>query len=163
MSDDPQTKAELLDRARTSRAAFEQLFTDLTPEQLSVSGVEADWSIKDIIHHVAAWEKLMTQWLIDAKQGSVPDRPAMDGIDALNAEIEALGKAKDPDNILREFHAGWPPAEQAILAMNEDELFRTDFYAWRSGSPLWHMVAGNTFWHYAEHTESITAWRKGQS
>jgi hypothetical protein len=47
-----------------------------------------------------------------------------------------------------------------VNALSEAELTDPQHFAWREGDPLWHMVAANTWWHYKEHRETISAWLK---
>jgi hypothetical protein len=37
-----------------------------------------------------------------------------------------------------------------------------DRFPTRKGSPLWYMVAANTWWHYEEHDEDIKKWLAGR-
>ena len=60
--------------------------------------------------------------------------------------------------VLADFNHFAEEVVQAVGAIPEDLLMRADSLAWRSGSPLWEMVAANTYWHYPEHREAIKHW-----
>jgi hypothetical protein len=42
--------------------------------------------------------------------------------------------------------------------MRDEDLFDPNRFAWRRGSPLWDLVAGDTYEHYNEHMQSIQQW-----
>src|SRR4051812_26770168 len=54
----PKNKAELLDRIRGEHAALEQTIDRLTEEQITAP-VEGQWSVKDMLAHITAWEQVM--------------------------------------------------------------------------------------------------------
>ena len=154
------TKTELLRRVVEGRAALEALLEPIPAEQMLVSGVEADWSLKDILAHIAAWEDKMTA-VFAAVQSSdaTPDWPTTDAaVDQLNADFYAANRDKPLDQVQQEFAAAYPQAYAAVRAMPEADLFDSERYPWREGRPLWYLVGGNTFWHYEEHIPNIKAW-----
>jgi hypothetical protein len=42
--------------------------------------------------------------------------------------------------------------------MHEEELISPQRFAWTQGSPLWQLVAGDTYEHYQEHRAQIQEW-----
>src|SRR5258708_28538867 len=46
------TKAEVIDRLRTTRGELEALLAAMTPEQMRRPGVAGDWSVKDVLAHI---------------------------------------------------------------------------------------------------------------
>ncbi|MCA9971566.1 MAG: ClbS/DfsB family four-helix bundle protein [Anaerolineales bacterium] len=151
------TKETLLAAFRRGREEFETLLSRFDDDQLLQPGVEADWSIKDVMWHITAWERTLCGWLADVSAGRVPaDTTLTDAdVDRMNAEFDAAGRELALAEVQAAFAAAYPQVLEALLAVPEADLIDPERFAWRQGRPLWHMVGGNTFWHYQEHTEPI--------
>jgi hypothetical protein len=156
----PTTKEELLTAVSDHRKVFASLIHSIDPAQMEVPGVEADWSVKDIVAHICSWEASMCRWLETAVRGETPDRPQSEAdIDRMNGDFTAVNAQKSLAMVLAEFDALEAKIVAAVTAVPEDTLFTPGIYAWRPPqSPLWHMVGGNTFWHHEEHAASINAY-----
>jgi uncharacterized protein DUF1706 len=48
--------------------------------------------------------------------------------------------------------------EVIIQAIPEEDLISSQRFAWTKGSPLWQLVAGDTYEHYQEHIGQIQKW-----
>ena len=160
---EPTTKAELLALVQQERKRFADLWRDLASAQMLQSGVEAEWSLKDIVAHVVSWERTMCGWLQTAVSGQTPENlPTSDAIiDQMNADFTAENRHKSLATVLAEFQAGHGQIVDTIARVSEQDLFDPARFDWREERPLWHMVGGNTFWHYAEHADAIQAWLNG--
>ncbi len=157
---EPQTKAELLQYVHDGRVDFLNLINQIPKNRLLERGVESDWSIKDILAHITAWEVKMSEAFAEIQASGVPHSwPETDAdVDALNAEFYAANKDKPLTLVLSEFEDAFPQAVAATEAFSEEDLFDQDRYAWRKERPLWWMVAGNTYGHYGDHVPNIQAW-----
>ncbi|MCP4426141.1 MAG: ClbS/DfsB family four-helix bundle protein [Chloroflexi bacterium] len=157
--DNLQTKAEIFDLITQTRTELEATLARVGEAQMMETGVENGWSIKDILAHIAVWEGWMAQWLTEAIRGEIPDQPQTDEeVDRRNAAAYEANRERPLADILAEFHQVHQEALRAIQAVPEADLFEPGRFLWRKGNPLWHMVGGNTFWHYREHIESIENW-----
>ena len=109
----------------------------------------------------------MTQWLEESLRGDTPNRPGpgstWDGLDTLNEQFYHENQMKSLGQVQREFDEFHQQAMKIIQSMEEHALFDPDRFAWREGDPIWHLVAGNTWWHYQEHRRSITEWMEASS
>lgn len=157
---EPQTKAELLQYVHDGRVDFLNLINQIPKNRLLEKGVESDWSIKDILAHITAWEVKMSEAFAEIQAGGAPHSwPETDAdVDALNAEFYAGNKDKPLAQVLSEFEDAFPQAVAATEALSEEDLFDPDRFAWRKERPLWWMVAGNTYGHYGDHVPNIQAW-----
>ncbi len=108
----------------------------------------------------------MCQWLEESAAGKAPQRPApgltWDDLDKVNLQIYEENKDKPLNEVLSEYHDSYQESLEIIKSFSEDDLIDPDRFEWREGDPLWHMVSGNTFWHYQEHENSIREWIKEQ-
>ena len=53
---DPTNKAELIEQIHTGRAAWEALLAQVPPDRWTAPGVAGDWTLKDVLAHVAFYE-----------------------------------------------------------------------------------------------------------
>lgn len=49
-------KTEILDQIRTTRQQFEEALAQVPAAHLTQPGVNGEWSVKDILAHIAWWE-----------------------------------------------------------------------------------------------------------
>ena len=55
--DAPMIRATFLDSLRSGRATWEALLAQIGADRMMQSGVEGDWSVKDIIAHITWHER----------------------------------------------------------------------------------------------------------
>jgi hypothetical protein len=155
-------KPELLSSIRVAREGLEAVLAQVSEEQMVQSGVEADWSIKDILAHIVSWERSMVRWVGEALQGEVPAMPATDDeVDRLNEQFTQENRDLPLADVLEAFGSSYHDALRVAEATPEEDLLDPDRFAWRACRPLWYVVAANTWWHYDEHQPSIEAWLEG--
>jgi hypothetical protein len=154
-------KTTLLDKIRTRQAEFEALLATLNEDQLTTPGVNGDWSIKDILAHLVAWQKRTLAYLdAAARQGE----PGVESISSdaemndLNARFYAGNKSRPLADVMTDFKNTSARVVAAVEALSADDLFAPDRFTWLRGDPLWEQVAGNTYEHIDEHIGSIQAW-----
>lgn len=157
---EPTAKAELLQFVRNGRVQLTTLISQIPADRMLETGIESDWSIKDILAHIAAWETKMSQVFAEIRTNEAPsDWPTTDeAVNALNAHFYETNRDKSLAQVMSDFEAAYPKALAAAEAMSEADLFDPHRYEWRQGRPLWWMVAGNTYGHYEDHIPNIRAW-----
>src|SRR6478736_7098497 len=101
----PGPRERLLARLDAAWRELNDAFAGLTAEQRQQPGVVADWSIKDLIAHISVWEHEALKHLPLIAQGGRPPKysDTYGGIDAFNAQNEALWRRKSLDEIERDF------------------------------------------------------------
>lgn len=158
--DENLSKTRLLAMALSSRRYFAEQWAGLSEPQFLDPGVEAGWSLKDIIAHVVSWESWMCENLETAVAGGIPVIPQSEAdVDRMNAAFTAENNAKSLAQVLAEFAENEEKIDRAITAVPEEALLQRDYFTWRQGNPLTWMVGGNTFGHYREHAASIQEWQ----
>ncbi len=155
-------KPKLLDLLRAEYAFLERTLTLVPAERRAEPGVEGDWSVKDIVAHLAAWQCRLLGWFAQARRGETPSIPAPgytpEMIDALNARTAAEDRERPWDDILAEFRESYQRCLALAESLSEAELFApTGFRGLIEASP-WKPIADNTYAHYIEHVEPIRAW-----
>ena len=166
--EEPTSKAQILDRIQDERAKLEGILETIPLSKMTIpfAGAslagEGDWSVKDTLAHLSAWEQLMLGWVQTSLDGGTPDRPtpgeSWDDMDLYNERLRQAQEDRPLDEVLAGFHASHQQVLEMLNGLREADLFEPQRYAWRRGDPLWHMVAANTWWHYKEHRETISAW-----
>ena len=68
-------KTELLAMIQSDRAQFDGLLATLSAEQMCQATLENDWSVKDVLAHIAAWERKCVGWIQAGFRGEKPDKP----------------------------------------------------------------------------------------
>lgn len=156
------SKTRILELIASERKTLQATLEGMSETQMTEPGMESDWSVKDILVHIAAWEGMMVGWVEESLRGEVPGRPApglaWGDMDGLNARIYADNKDKTLDEVLGDFQASHQQTLKRVEAMTEEELLDAGRYEWLQGDPMWHLVAANTWWHYKEHHETIVNW-----
>jgi uncharacterized protein (TIGR03083 family) len=158
------TRRELLDAIQKERAVFEAAFAGLTSEQLTTPGVMGEWSVKDILGHVAMWESRLVTILYSVEHGVAPKMlHGQAEVDKVNAESYTEQRERPLDRVLADFHAVHVQLLKRLDTLKKRDLSDSRRFEWMEGEPLEKLVAGDTFEHYAEHRSAIEAWRKSQS
>lgn len=153
-------KKDLMERVQTSWANWKALLAPIPMARYLEPGVEADWSLKDIVAHVAGWENLMAGWMEAVMRDETPEGwpNSNEAVDGINAGLYAENRDKLLADVMVTAAKAHERAVAAVTAVPEANLFAKDMYDWRDGLPLWGLVGGNMFWHYEEHMASIQAW-----
>jgi hypothetical protein len=162
----PQTKADLLARMAQGRAALEQALGQLSEAQLTATGPNGGWAIKDHLFHLAAWERGIAALLQRRPRWAAMglDEAAISNYDEerVNALIYQKNEDRSLVEILADFHEAHRHMLAALDGLSDAELFKP--YAYFTGEaagsdtrPIIGWIIGNTYEHYAEHQAWIEA------
>ncbi len=157
-------KAQLLKDIYTERRRLENNLAVLNAEDMIRPGVTGIWSVKDIVAHLAAWEKLFLDWYFAGIQGRSPSiTPVGMGhkaMNALNQHIYEENKGRNLDDILGEFQSSFQEIATVIEAIPEEDMFVHGRFSWTGKLTLADYIAGNTCSHYAWAKSQIQKWLK---
>lgn len=161
----PPTKTELIDLIRRDRQRLERLIAHAPPDRITQPGVENDWSIKDIMAHVADWEQYVVRRIDAALHGRPLDQRHMPN-DAAMDQINADNIDRSRHHPLDQIQAAFAQSADQVIAvleqLSDDDLWSTTTVSERFNGPLWQHIAVNTYEHYVEHSEPIEAWLRAQ-
>jgi hypothetical protein len=124
-------------------------------------GVESTWSIKDIMAHIAAWERLAHDRIHAALSGEPLKFPLIKGdedVDKFNAEVYERHKARSLDEVSAEFHTSHQTFTAQIEKLEEDFLSRPLPFDWAGKLTAQVVISANTHWHFVEHATAIEKW-----
>jgi uncharacterized protein (TIGR03083 family) len=143
---------------------FDAYLNTLAEEQLTTPTDAAGWTAKDHVIHLAIWEAGIFA-LLNAQprwEGMGIDRETFvsDDFDRMNAVIQQRYRDMALDEVLKTFRDGHQRLVAKIQSMSDEDL-QLPYRHYQPDSdrdaPVWHLISGNTFGHYEEHTPWIAA------
>jgi hypothetical protein len=155
------TRANLLAALHTQHSDLETLIGGLDSHTLTLSGVEGEWSIKDILHHLVYWQGVAIEALRLHTGGEIPPAAIWGDVDQRNARVILEGRAKSLDRARAELQQ----SQAAITALLEklDDTAVQSVFPWTDNVILWEFIGIETFYHYREHIDKIRSWLQARS
>jgi hypothetical protein len=154
-------KGQILDALEDEREKFLEAIEDLSDEALQEPGVVGEWSVKDILCHLSAWEAELVKLLWQAKQGQNPSTVHFAGIpvDEINARWYEAYHSRILEDALSDLEGVRKQTLRRVEKFSDEALNDAQRYPWLQGYPLWEWIANDSFKHEAEHTAQIVEWR----
>jgi uncharacterized damage-inducible protein DinB len=150
--------AELSALIRSTNTRLELLLAQLSVAEINQPGAVGVWSVKDVLAHLAFWERHAISILQSIAQGETPVLGADDETERKNASVVAQYYQRPLAAVI----ADWQQAREELLDALEDlddqMLNDPDYFPWNEGRPLLDRIAGNSFDHEQEHIEQIREW-----
>jgi len=157
----PPNKSALLGAIQKERANFESQLAGLSPSQKETKGVEAEWSIKDIMAHITAWERLAQDRLsaaITDEELMIPVIEGDDFVDVYNAHVYNTHKDMPLGEVENEFQASYLDFLAQIESLDDAFLSGKLPFDWAGDLTAQVLISANSHWHYLEHATSIEKW-----
>ena len=150
----PETQAQrLLERLDAAWTALTDSYAGVSDSLLMESGVVDDWSVKDVLAHVTAWEEEALKHLPLIIAGGIPPRyAAQGGIDAFNARKTQEGRRRSLAEILRRRDQTHARLVEFVPSQPDGAL--------GGRTRARRRLRLDTYAHYPEHTAAIRAWRE---
>ncbi len=155
------TKQELIERIEQDWARLQTALNGLTEEQMHIPGVVGEWTIKDLLAHITAWQTRLITAMFKAEKGFQPD--TTDGgatVDELNEKWHREMKDRPFEQVWDDFDSSYHQLLKRLDTWTDDMLFNPAKFPWMKGQPFLNYIAGDSYEHYAEHAEQIEEWRK---
>jgi hypothetical protein len=149
------------------RRLLEQAIAALAPRQRTTRGViDAGWSVKDIMAHLAEWEQMFLGWHAAGLRGETPETPApgytfgAKSLNQLNDAIYRKYRRRSLAEVQTFFEQSFEQMLQALDGMSEAELNTPARYVWLGKHTLGDGLAANTWKHYRWARTLIEKWAK---
>ena len=160
------SKAQFLETMRSERAHWEALLSKVGETRMTEPGVAGDWSVKDIVAHVAACERGLVSMLEAASRGESLGFPILDhpDVDYSNALIFARNRDRSLEDVLAESRQIFQQLLSLAQALPEEMLLdpqRTEWFVqprWGESRALCKCIADDSYEHYHQHAPGIRAW-----
>jgi hypothetical protein len=142
----------LIGRAYEEKLAFIDM---LTPEQRAMVGTPEQWSPKDYLAHMLAWDERAVDNHQAALQG-VP-LPSYGDTDHANNEIFLAHRDMSWEDTRRKVDAVHQKVTAWLDAQTEDDLTDPARFPWLNNRTLWGRIVGNSVIHPLLHLAELCA------
>jgi uncharacterized damage-inducible protein DinB/predicted RNase H-like HicB family nuclease len=153
-------RCQLLGSLAAERAELLWQLIGLEERALTESPVFDDWTAKNLLAHIAAWDELFTERIELILAGREEEIAGVEP-DARNAVLHAERKDWSLKRAVKACVTARADALAALARLPDEQLHRLRSFRWGEASArLW------TEWrarHDAAHAADLTAWRKAQS
>ena len=126
----------------------------MLPDETMADRIDDVWTRKDVVAHLAAWERRVVDLLDGLRAGRAPDDHVE--TDELNARFHLESRDRPLDEVRSGERSAYLEVRAAIERASDEELFDGGHFAWTEGDPLADWFRGNTDEHYGEHLEQLT-------
>lgn len=154
-------KTTLLNTIQAEYAQLESLLAPLNEAQLCAMPLDGEWSIKDIMAHVAVWEQICARWLEEFLRGVTP-QPSERLEDGVNNRIYRENRDRSLAEVRELFHDAHQQLLQQVdllaQTLSEEDLNGSHRFAWTEhwpGYSLIAVIADNSYEHYQDHAQHI--------
>lgn len=152
-------KSELLAEIDQEWISIERICAGLSEAKMIAPGVEDNWSVKDILCHISAWEKYLLDRLGLVMTGQPPMYPPMkswDDVHRFNAQVYMENRDRPVNPVIIEFRSLYRGVMTVLEALSEDQLTQPYSYDFPDDNlTLLRLIRGNTCDHYREHRVAI--------
>lgn len=153
-------KQALLANLERSRAELESTLARIPAEMMAESNAASEWSVKDVLAHLAMWSSRCVTLVYDAEH----NQPA-DGVDAmfdsrhaLNADDYESQKDRPLERILSDFRGAHRQLLKRLNDWDQATLFDRSRYAWLRGQSIGDFIQSQVAEHEAEHQQAMARW-----
>lgn len=154
-------KAALIQRIREERERLLKALEGLTREEMTREPVFGEWTVKDILAHIAVWQGRLITALFQLEQGRRPKDLTLseEEVDALNERFYREQKDRPLERVLADFHGTYQQLLKRLERFSDEDLTRPGRFP-GVPEPLWKLIAADTLEHDAEHRADIERWRE---
>src|SRR5689334_22975669 len=138
------TAAEIARRTRETSARLELLLAQLSVGQMNQPGAVGVWSVKDVLAHIAFWERYMVRILRASAHGETPQLDAEDETERRNASVVAQYYLRPLSTVIADWQAAREELLDELEALSSADLHDPNRFPWSEGRPLISRIADNS-------------------
>ncbi len=147
-------KSDLIRRIESARISWDELLGRVDDRLALRPGAEGDLSAKDLIAHVTWYEREVVR-MLRSRTMDVSGLWAM-GPDERNAAIHEQAMGVSFEDVRAESASVFDALIQQLELLPEEAYSNASRFSnmppeWEP----WKLIAGNTIWHYPDHTKAI--------
>jgi hypothetical protein len=156
-------KQHILTTLREEFNRWEELLASLSEEQITAAQLPGNWSIKDVIAHLRAWQQRSIARLEAAllsREPEFPNWPAEFDPEAegqphdLNAWLYERDRGLPWSSVQRDWRAGFLRFLELGESIPEKDLLDAGRYPWMEGQPL-ALILQSSYEHHHEHADFL--------
>ncbi|MDX2077286.1 MAG: ClbS/DfsB family four-helix bundle protein [bacterium] len=148
----PTSKAQLLQQTIKNYDVLQAELAKLSPAEMIEFGIVGDWSVKDVLAHLFAWQQMVVSWYRMGKRGekfiTPSEKYTWTQIPALNQEIYETYRDHSLNDIQQKLSASHQETLALIETLTDDELFTPKTYSWTKSTTLGSYFTSATCSHY---------------
>lgn len=141
-------KKELTVLLEKGYQAEKEFIVELLDEDRNAEGTFEHWTAKDNIAHNSYWRKHHAENILAVLAG---ESPIQTDDDQTNEKVYSQYKEQSWDEVETLAKTSLERMGEALAALSDDDLQRTDFYPWLEGRPIWRELVGNIYTHVILH------------
>jgi hypothetical protein len=148
-------KSELLNEVRKGRARLEATLAQIREADMTPGRLDNGWSVKDLLAHLAFWERRAGELLNILLRGEVPAPIPDYDVDAINKQAYDESLARPLAEVRQQEQAAYRDLLAMVEAAPDAALFDPKHFAWTENRPFYGWIADNTYGHYEEHSPAL--------
>lgn len=156
-------RRELMQKMQTGRERLDAALFGLGDGAMLAPDLENGWSIKDMLAHLAFWEKRVGDFYLGLVMGDIA---MFEGTDLTEDALNARAYEQSRLMLLAQVRENESWAYQALrrlaAAAPEKHLFDPHCFPWTEGRPFVEWIVKNTYKHYDAHLPMLTTLRDRQ-
>ncbi len=160
------TRDEILRALERDRRDLLAAIEGLPEDVLTTERITDQWTIKDLLGHMAMWQKVAVQFLDDYAKDGVPKNLGLDSdaaVDAHNMREAAQRSDWTLAQVREELDATHTALVAAVGRLSDRDLSAPLPAPWHGGTNLEHLIMINSYTHDPDHIGQITTWRASHS
>ncbi len=159
-------KSHILAALREQFERWEELLAGLSEEQVTAPPLPSEYSIRDQIVHLWAWQQRSIARTEAARLDrepeypdwpTTPDRESQAVTDEVNAWIYATYRDRPWSQVHQDWREGFLRFLDSAQAVSERDLLDSERYPWLAGHALAAYLL-SSYDHHQEHYEMTLAW-----
>ena len=163
----PTSKTELMERMREGREEWDALLAQIPDSARTEPALAGGWSVKDLIAHVAAFEKWTAAQIRAANDGRTPTDNELHGVEEVtvdpegwdldreNAAIHARYKETPLAELMTLSSQAFADLVAAVEAVADEDFVRPGAQTWTDDTTLLEVIPGQCYAHYAQHADEL--------
>jgi len=149
---------------------WEELLASLSAEQITAPQFDSDWSVKDVIAHLWAWQQISSARMEAAVLNREPEFPSWivelhedweENANQTNALIYETCHSKSWSEVYQNWRAGFLRFLESGEPISEKDLLDGDRYPWLKGYSLAFILVAS-YDHHQEHLVKLHTWLREQ-
>jgi uncharacterized protein (TIGR03083 family) len=156
------TRDEVLQALKRDRAQLQAALEGLDDDVMTTVPVIGEWTIKDVLGHMAMWHQVALQFIADYRKTGVPKSLGMYDDAAIDAHNRREAERRRPWPVAQvgaELDTSYRELEAAIAGLTNEQLNAPLPAPWHN-TTLERLIAINSYEHDPEHIGQMIKWRE---
>jgi hypothetical protein len=158
-------KEHILAALREQFKRWDELLGGMSEKQITAPHLPSDWSTKDEVSHLWAWQQRSIARLAAATLDREPDYPKWpeeldpntENVDGINAWIHETTRKFPWSKVYLDWKIGFLRFLELGEKISEKDLLDENKYPWTNGSPLASTLLAS-YDHHQEHYDGSVLW-----